>query len=170
MKAVVSVVEVLSSIVQTQQQQFKFEVEVEDAKMTEVEVEFDSTKMTTNHGVNNMLLPMMIWMMNRKNRKKCSKCKCQSTHLYKVPAIPCGPKECKLKCKGGKEVCYMSLLIRCIQEPCCPIWSCQTCPPQPEFGSKCKMSQAGMSCDYGSQKCCGEKYPEVTMTCDGSNW
>ena len=32
------------------------------------------------------------------------------------------------------------------------------------------MSQAGMSCDYGSQKCCGEKYPEVTMTCDGSNW
>ena len=128
----------LSSImVPSQQQHFKFEVEVEDTKMTEVEVEFNGARVTENHGVNNMLLPMMIWMMNKKNRKKCPRCKCLSTHKdlpYKVPEIPCGPKECKKKCKVGKEVCYMSLLIRCIQEPCCPIWSCQTCPSQPEFG------------------------------------
>ena len=45
------------------------------------------------------------------------------------------------------------------------------CPAdRPEFGSPCSAGQAGLSCDYGEQECCGEMYPEITMQCDGETW
>ena len=44
-----------------------------------------------------------------------------------------------------------------------------TCPEsQPDLGSAC--DQEGLHCDYGSQECCGQLYPELSMQCDGGAW
>ena len=36
--------------------------------------------------------------------------------------------------------------------------------------SKCGADLEGLKCDYGSQVCCGETYPEIKMTCISGRW
>ena len=61
--------------------------------------------------------------------------------------------------------------MQCLQEPCCPQWSCQTCPQtRPDFQTECSRVQEGLECDYGSQECCGEEYPQVKMQCASQQW
>jgi len=58
---------------------------------------------------------------------------------------------------------------------------CQDCKPaagsagecpdeRPELGTTCEEELEGVTCDYGSQECCGEWYPEMTMECIGGSW
>ena len=48
---------------------------------------------------------------------------------------------------------------------------CLVCPEdRPEFNTACLESQEGLSCPYGEQECCGEKFPEVTMECQSNQW
>ena len=62
--------------------------------------------------------------------------------------------------------------ISCCCEPCCPQWSCDqhtTCPPvRPHLGSPC--TSEGQHCDFGTQECCGQTYPEISMECSGGAW
>ena len=45
------------------------------------------------------------------------------------------------------------------------------CPKQrPDFNSFCDLGLQGTKCEYGSQECCGETYPEVVMECQDSQW
>merc|ERR1711892_541037 len=88
----------------------------------------------------------------------------------------CGPQECGLLCEGGEE-CVETDDVNCCCEPCCPRWNCNSifpppaeasCPTErPEFNSACEEE---MTCDFGSQECCGETYPEVTMECMDGMW
>ena len=104
-------------------------------------------------------------------------------------ASTCGPESCGLTC-AEDESCLQDLEVRqywsghcldlshclaqisCCCEPCCPQWSCDqhsTCPQhRPDLGSPC--SSQGQHCDYGSQECCGQTYPEISMQCDGGTW
>jgi len=85
----------------------------------------------------------------------------------------CGPESCGLICTE-EESCLQDLEISCCCEPCCPQWSCDpgpatTCPQKrPDLGSPC--ISEGEQCDYGSQECCGQTYPEISMECTGAVW
>ena len=54
-----------------------------------------------------------------------------------------------------------------------PAYTVLTCSPvpagcpakRPEFNSACLAAEAGLSCQYGEQTCCGELYPEYVMQC-----
>ena len=102
----------------------------------------------------------------------------------------CGPEACGLTC-AEDESCVQDLEVRgdkagqsivlswvkpaqisCCCEPCCPQWSCDqhtTCPPvRPDLGSPC--TSEGQHCDFGTQECCGQTYPEISMECSGGAW
>jgi len=45
------------------------------------------------------------------------------------------------------------------------------CPSaRPEFNSRCRSAESGLTCEYGRQSCCGETYPEVVMMCGEEGW
>merc|ERR1711936_34336 len=91
----------------------------------------------------------------------------------------CGPQECGLLCEGGQE-CVEDDQVNCCCEPCCAQWSCVSVPPipptaecpevRPEFNSPCRADEEGLHCDYGTQECCGEVYPEISMECSYNVW
>merc|ERR1712215_192310 len=90
----------------------------------------------------------------------------------------CGPQECGLLCEGG-ESCVQDDQVNCCCEPCCAQWSCVSVPPvpsvkcpdiRPQFNSPCTDAEEGLHCDYGSQECCGEQYPEISMECSYNEW
>merc|ERR1712107_146804 len=84
--------------------------------------------------------------------------------------VSCGPSSCNISCTGGSQ-CVQNNSIQCFTSPCCPQWSCQSCPPErPDFGSSCDVSLEGVKCDYGKQTCCGETSAQIKMECDGSQW
>merc|ERR1719219_228317 len=86
-------------------------------------------------------------------------------------AKTCGPEACGLIC-AEEESCVQDLEISCCCEPCCPQWSCDQhsgCPQhRPDLGSPC--TSEGQHCDYDSQECCGQSYPEISMQCDAGIW
>ena len=36
--------------------------------------------------------------------------------------------------------------------------------------SECGAEMEGLNCDFGSQVCCGETFPELKMSCMGGKW
>ena len=36
--------------------------------------------------------------------------------------------------------------------------------------SNCEPDLVGLKCDYGSQVCCGEEFPEIKMSCSSGSW
>ena len=70
--------------------------------------------------------------------------------------------------------------MQCILAPCCPQWSCGPaaaagpagqCPDErQELGTSCDQELEGVTCDYGSQECCGQLYPEMTLECVDGQW
>merc|ERR1711983_387041 len=91
----------------------------------------------------------------------------------------CGPEECKIECEDDQK-CTQDLEVQCILAPCCPQWSCGPagaaspagqCPDErPELGTSCDQELEGVTCDYGSQECCGQLYPEMTLECVDGQW
>jgi len=82
----------------------------------------------------------------------------------------CGPDSCGLECEKTSQ-CVQNQNIQCISSPCCPQWSCLTCPKEmPEINGACDLSEAGLECQYGTQTCCGEEYAVFLMQCTGSQW
>merc|ERR1711872_235050 len=82
----------------------------------------------------------------------------------------CGPDSCGLECEETSQ-CVQNQNIQCISSPCCPQWSCLTCPKEmPEINGACDLSEAGLECQYGTQTCCGEEYAVFLMQCTGSQW
>merc|ERR1719334_1939954 len=47
----------------------------------------------------------------------------------------------------------------------------QKCPEErPNFNTPCEFSQESVQCNFGTQECCGEIYPVVTMECNQGTW
>merc|ERR1711872_640526 len=45
------------------------------------------------------------------------------------------------------------------------------CPAsRPDFNTRCNTAEEGLSCEYGTQTCCGETYPEIVMECMDKEW
>ena len=46
-----------------------------------------------------------------------------------LTSVQCGPASCDLTCGNGTH-CVQNTGLQCLTSPCCPQWSCQTCPAQ----------------------------------------
>jgi len=82
----------------------------------------------------------------------------------------CGPDSCGLQCEGSSK-CVQNQNIQCLSSPCCPQWSCLSCPKEmPEINGPCNPSDEGLECQYGKQTCCGVEHANFLMQCTESQW
>ena len=80
-----------------------------------------------------------------------------------VSGIPCPcPPECDI------QDCDKCIEIK-TADNCC-VWSCK-CPDQmPGYNTSCQAGREGMECPYGTQECCGQVYPEMSVKCEKGFW
>ena len=120
---------------------------------------------------------MLLTMANFKSQNLCDEGNkilysqdSRSSLLWLSGSTSCGPASCQLQCETGSQ-CLQNEGVECLEEPCCPQWSCQTCPKtRPDFGGDCSIMQEGLKCEYGQEECCGEVHPQIRMQCYSQRW
>jgi len=108
----------------------------------------------------------------------CNTCSCNSGEVSSTLML-CPSSNCyegglsysdgeTWQCSDGCNTCSCNSGKVSSTRMLCPSPNCPS--ETPGFNTACRTAEEGLSCEYGSQTCCGETLPAVVMECSQNTW